>query len=224
MRLVNCFIELIAYVIYFRSENCENDFSFDAFRNTCLKLIDQSEQRAEEVSCSAEEYDNARFAVFVWIDETIMKSSWQGQGQWKKNLLQRQFYKTSGGGVEFYQRLADIEPEQNELREVYYICLVSGFSGRYGITDRDLTARDTIKTKNLKRLTGTADGLGASANDLYFPAAYGNDDTMLAGTVSQKRFSLVTGLFTLGPLALFVGLFILYRFILNNEMITKLVP
>ncbi len=225
MRISHCFIELIAYVIYFRAESSNDHLSFEAFRDTCFKLIDQSKKRAEEADCSAEVYDNARFAVFVWIDETIMKSSWQGKGQWKKNLLQRQFYKTSGGGVEFYKRLEALEPEMNEVREVYYFCLVSGFSGAYGTTYEDYTIRDTIKTKQLKRLTGTADGLAVSANDVFFTSAYCDNDSVLAGRKIKKfGFSFISSLFTFGPLFIFVFLFILYRFILNNEMITKLVP
>ena len=38
MRLLYCFIELIAYIIYFRAESCDNDLSYEAVRDECFKL------------------------------------------------------------------------------------------------------------------------------------------------------------------------------------------
>ena len=224
MRLSHCFIDLIAYATYWRTEEAYSALSIEEMRSEMQKRIDKSLRLFEENSFSHDDYDLARFAVFVWIDETIMQSTWDGKAQWKKNLLQREYYKTSGGGVEFYNRLERLEPEQNEVREIYYLCLVSGFKGMYGTSNEDTFARDAIKSKNLKRLTGTMDGPAASAGEMLFSEAYGND--LKAAGIKSRRFfmSPVSAMITFSPVAVFLFLFILYRFILNNEMITKLVP
>ena len=68
------------------------------------------------------------------------------------------------------------------------------------------------------------DGPAASANEMLFAEAYGED--LKASGISPRRFNMspLTALITFSPVAVFFFLFILYRFILNNEMITKLVP
>lgn len=223
MRLSDCFIELIAYINYFRIEKDHDNLSVEKVRKDILKLIEKSEKLSEENEFLYEDYNLARFAVFVWIDETIMQSLWTGKSQWKKNLLQRQFYKTSDGGVTFYKRLEKLEPEQNEIREVYYLCLVSGFSGMYGNSKEDIIIRDDIKAKNLKRLTGTSDGIASSANDILFTDSYINKNKNNPDSHKKKSgIALVSSLMVFGPLLIFIFLFILYRFILNKEMITTL--
>lgn len=225
MRVSDCFIELIAYVSYAIPHAETKQVSSEKIREDILRLITQSKVLAEKGDISHSDYDLSCFAVFVWIDETIMQSSWQGKVKWQKDLLQRRFYKTTGGGVEFYNKLEKLEPYENEVREVYYLCLVSGYSGRYGTTGEDVFIRDGLKASNLKRLTGTSDGISSLESDLLFPGSYQPED--LAGyTVknNNKGRFLLSGLLGLGPVVVFGFLFVLYHFILNNQMITRLVP
>ena len=80
MRLSDCFVDLIAYVTY-AMENRENlPGGCDALYARLEDLIRQSEMTYTKHDFSREDYDLARFAVFVWIDETIMKSTWESKG------------------------------------------------------------------------------------------------------------------------------------------------
>ncbi len=223
MRLCHCFMDLIAYTIYFKNSAVHETLSDDAVRDEITKRIEISSHLFEENGFSDEDYDLARFAVFVWIDETIMQSAWPGKVRWKKRLLQREHYKTKGGGVEFYTKLNQLEPEQNNVREVYYFCLVSGFKGMYGSSGEDIIKRDSIKSKNLKRLTGTTEGPAMSANDILFADAYAT--TPATDIIRPKWFSATpfAAFIIACPVVVFLFLFIIYRYILNNEMVTKLV-
>lgn len=226
MHLCDCFMEMIAYVNYFLKQKDDINLSVDKVRVEIINLIEKSEKISAEIGISDIDYDTAKFAVIVWTDERIMQSSWEGKSLWRKNLLQKEYYKTTGGGVEFYNKLGALEPDQNEVREVYYLCLVSGFQGVYGTSNDDIIIRDDIKSKNLKRLTGTSDGIVSTANDVLFEDAYCNNFALSQKPLEGKvlGFSPFSALAVFSPLVVFVGLFFLYRFILNNEMITILVP
>ncbi len=224
MRLCDCFIDLIAYVTYLRKNNAISTMTEDEVRLEIVKRIERSMLLFEENSFLHDDYDLARFAVFAWIDEAMMQMEWEGKKQWKKNLLQREFYKTSGGGLEFYNKIERLEPEQNDVREVYYLCLVSGFKGMYGPSEEDTFARDAVKSKMLKRLTGTTDAPSVPANDFFFPEGYGDYRNRPESGRKKFRITPVSAMLTAGPVAVFLFLFLLYRFILNNEMTFKLVP
>ena len=223
MRLSDCFVDLIAYVTY-AMENRENlPGGCDALYARLEDLIRQSEMTYTKHDFSREDYDLARFAVFVWIDETIMKSTWESKGGWTRKLLQRAYYKTTDGGVEFYRKLDALELEKTQVREVYFMCLTLGYSGRFGITGDDVTEREGLKSQNLKRLTGTTDALSVLSREKVFPDAYpAGESVKKTGGRWAMRGSFMAVVLGIGPVGIFVFLYVLYHFILNNEIMTKL--
>ncbi len=50
---------------------------FDQAVSHMDRLINDSESLSEKAGTSREDYDLARFAVFAWIDENIMRSTWK---------------------------------------------------------------------------------------------------------------------------------------------------
>lgn len=224
MKLIDCFTDLIAYVIYLNKSRLLPARNEADIRSEVLQRAERSRRLFEENSFLHDDYDLARFAVFAWIDEMLMQSEWEGRKAWKKNMLQREFYKTSGGGVEFYNKLERLEPEQNDVREVFYVCLVSGFKGKYGPSEEDVFARDAVKSKTLKRLAGTTESPSAGVDGHYFPSAYGEGKHDADTERKKIRISPVSAALTFSPVAIFLFLFVLYRFILNNEMTISLVP
>ena len=145
-----------------------------------------------------------------------MESSWSEKQNWPGNSLQRKYYETTKGGVEFYDRLKNLEPDENHVREVYYFCLVSGFTGVYGNSEDQSLIIDEIKSKNLKYLTGTSDDISVSEG-MLFKQAY-DFDRMPENTSSLKN-RLISPLYILGiasPVLIFIFLFFIYKLILNN--------
>lgn len=225
MHLSDCFVDLIAYVAAgvkeprVLPESCEN------LARIIDDLILESEEKRVSGGFSVEDYNLARFAVFVWTDESIMKSSYPGKDLWRKYLLQRKYYKTTGGGVEFYKKLKSLELDQNQVREVYFLCLSLGYSGRYGLDGEDRIIRDRIKLQNLKHLTGTAEGLGnLSGKDRLFPQSYAEESPDAAAKGKRMRlFSFRSMVLSVLPVGVFAFLYVLYRFILDNEIMAKMV-
>ena len=175
-----------------------------------------SQSRARQSPSSAEDYDQARFAVFAWVDEVILSSDWAHKKRWQGEQLQRIYFQTTNAGELFFERLNNLGPHQRDVREVYYVCLALGFMGRY-CHDGDEYLLEQLQTSNLKLLTGSTVGPPSIEGAILFPDAYASEsESPLFGGQSQRLFSSVTLLFIGFPVLLFAALFFIYQFILNN--------
>ena len=213
MRLTDCFIDVMAYVAYFLKSVPAQQAPYAQVKADVQRLMLESEQRSRQGEISPEDYDLARFAVSAWIDEAILGSAWEEKNQWQSEQLQRLYYQTTDAGEIFFDRLNELGPHQRDVREVYYLCLAMGFSGRYCNEGDDLLLSQ-LRTSNLKLLTGS--GLSALEKSQLFPEAYPPDSPDEAVSGGRFRFSGFTLLCLGAPVILFVFLFIIYHFILGN--------
>lgn len=215
MRLSDCFMEIIAYTAFVVRADSAAQPSLEQVRSNIQRLIGQSEIYLEKYQFSREDYDLARFAVFAWVDETILSSQWQGRQQWQHEQLQRQYYQTTDAGELFYDRLNNIGPHQRDVREVYYLCLALGFTGQYCNAGDDFML-DQLQTSNLKLLTGSSMGIPSLDKEELFPEAYPKGIEESPGFARRLRWSKFTLLCALAPLVLYGLLYLVYHFILGN--------
>ena len=75
MRLSDCFIEIIAYVSFLTRVLSAEQPSYEQASSNIQRLIAQSEASRERGRFSQEDFNLARFAVFAWVDETILASN-----------------------------------------------------------------------------------------------------------------------------------------------------
>lgn len=225
MRLTDCFMELIVYVAYFLKSVTTRQMLFDQVQTDIQRLIAESEHKVQKGNFSREDYDLARFAVFAWIDEAIMNSPWNEKDKWQTEQLQRLYYKTTDAGEIFFERLNTVGLHQRDVREVYYLCLAMGFTGRY-CHEGDEYLLEKLRTSNLKLLTGSSMEIPPLETRQLFPEAYPAESQEGASLKEKKGLSAFT-LFCLGfPVLLYFGLFLIYRFILSNigENLISTVP
>ncbi len=215
MRLMDCFMDLVAYVAYFLRTDDSRKSSFDQVKADIQRMVSESQNRVNEGSFSQEDYDLARFAVCAWIDEAILSSSWNEKSKWQMETLQRIYYQTADAGEVFFDRLNSIGHHQRDVREVYYLCLAMGFSGRF-CNEGDDYLLDQLKTSNLKLLTGSSMGLPSLEKGDLFPEAYPGSSDEFSSAKGSGRFSMFTFLCLGLPVALYVFLFLIYWFILGN--------
>ena len=154
MHISEMFVDVIAYVVYFLKTASKRQSPYDQVRARILQLISESQKRS--VDFVPQDYDQARFAICAWIDEAVMNSSWNERSAWQREPLQLKFYQTTNAGELFFERLNILAAHQNDVREVYYLCLAMGFKGRYGNVE-DGFLLDQLKSSNLKVLTGASD-------------------------------------------------------------------
>lgn len=212
--MADCFFHLMTYTIMLGQKADFKTISFDQVSAHMEKLIRDSESLFEKAKFSRQDYDLARFAVFAWIDETIMGSDWTCKGQWQAEQLQRKYFQTSDAGELFFQKLNTLGVHQNQVREVYYLCLAIGFTGQYH-NQGDEMLLDQLKLSNLKLLTGSSIALPDIDQLKLFPDAYVKDQEM-AQAPSRKKLSMVAVAAFTAPLCVYGLLFLIYRFVLSN--------
>lgn len=225
MRLMDYFIKLVAYVAFFLKTVAARQPSFEQVKADIHRLISESEEELKNGNFPPEEYDLARFAVFAWIDEAILNSSWDHKDQWQGEQLQRLYYQTADAGEIFFDRLNAVGPHQRDVREVYYLCLAMGFVGRY-CHEGDEYLLDQLKTSNLKLLTGSSVGLPALDKTELFPEAY-PAETGETGSIGTRYGFAPFTLICLGfPVIIYIVLFVIYRFILDSvgENLMRTIP
>lgn len=134
------FSRLFAYILLFKQTHLQGDFQprYEDVRRDIAALLAQQEVEAERQGIAAQEYDDARFAVVAWADETFGgHTTWHDRQQWLNTPLQLAYYPAHHAGEEFFTRLAALEQreqrghDQRAVREIYYMCLGLGFTGIY---------------------------------------------------------------------------------------------
>jgi type VI secretion system protein ImpK len=215
VRLTDCFIDLFAYTAYFIRSVAHKQPPYEQVKADVIRTLSESDQCLKRNIVSPEDYDLARFAVCAWVDEVILMSTWQEKEHWKREQLQRIYYRTTDAGEEFFDRLNGLGFHQRDVREVYYLCLALGFMGRY-CKPGDEYLLGQVKASNLKLLMGSSVGLPTVEKTDLFPDAYQRGDEL--PVIQKSRFSLnvVNLVCLLGPLVLFGILYLIYNFTLNS--------
>lgn len=107
-------------------------------RNNIKEYLRQMQQRSQ----GRERLVQAgMFALGAFVDETVLMTDFPLRSEWIRYPLQLELFNTNQSGVEFYDRLSELlvesesRPELLEIVEVYYICLILGFRGKYFVED-----------------------------------------------------------------------------------------
>jgi type IV/VI secretion system ImpK/VasF family protein len=150
------FSELIGYVLLFEQASQQGQFqpSYEQTRREIAALLEQEKAATKREGLSDREYQDASFAVIAWADETILKhSTWTHHADWNAFPLQLEYLQTRNAGEEFFDRLERLRPDQKAIRDVYYVCLGLGFSGRYFLGLEDELKLNQIRHEQAQQLS-----------------------------------------------------------------------
>ncbi len=156
------FSEIFAYILLFEQTLRQGEAppSYEQVRGDVASLFAQTEATAKRQGILTQEYQDARFAVMAWIDETILNNSrWEGCNRWKAFPLQLEYYETRNAGEEFFERLDRLGAEQKEIREIYYLCLSLGFKGQYFLGMEDELRLSKIRHEQASHLPLTLEDI-----------------------------------------------------------------
>jgi len=98
--------------------------------------LKQVDTRGTAAGYSAQQLEDARFALAAFADETVLAGGSPMRQEWERYPLQLEYFKEAFAGTKFFDRLERLlkQPEQQaDVIEVYYLCLVLGFKGKYHI-------------------------------------------------------------------------------------------
>lgn len=208
-------MKTMAYVTYLLKTVESKQPAYEEVKQNIRRLLTESEADISRGSFTREDYDQARFAICAWVDEAILSSAWNQKSFWLKDQLQRLYYNTTAAGEEFFERLSAIGLHQREVREVYYLCLALGFTGRY-CHKNDEYQLEQIKTSNLKLLLGSSVGLPSLERSDLFPEAYPSGTAEIGKQKIRVGSRVVTAACLAGPVILFCILYLIYRFTLSG--------
>ena len=215
MHLTDCFMELVAYVAYFAKTVAVKQPAYPQVKADVLRLLTKSEECVSKGWFPQEDYDQARFMICAWVDESILASGWQHKSQWQREQLQRLYYNTTEAGEEVFERLNALAFQQRDVRELYYLCLSLGFKGRF-LKPEDEYLLDQLKTSNLKLLLGSSTSVPSLERTDLFPESYPVGGADLGSQKKKFRFSVLTVVALAGPILLFGRLFLIYHFSLDG--------
>jgi type VI secretion system protein ImpK len=127
------------------------------------KLLTELEEQGKIQRYPQEQIQAVKFALAAFTDETILLDENSTlSAQWEKRTLQHKIVREHEAGVVFFERLKTLlqSPQENvEVIEVYYLCLVLGFKGRYVISDEEKLKSEIEKTAaKLRELGRLPDG------------------------------------------------------------------
>ncbi|MES2887632.1 MAG: type IVB secretion system protein IcmH/DotU [Pseudomonadota bacterium] len=106
------------------------------------------ERGANKLNSRTIDVRQVKYAFCATVDETILRSDLQIRTEWQRQPLQLQYFGDQLGGERFFTTLENTRREgvaRLQVLEVFHMCLLMGFQGKYVIEGLDqlnfLTAR-----------------------------------------------------------------------------------
>jgi type VI secretion system protein ImpK len=182
----------------------------DTFRAQMRQALRVAEQEARNRGASAEDVKQVIFAVVAFLDESVLTSRNPVFVNWPRLPLQAELFGHQLAGEIFFQELQKSlnrsdSQETADLLEVYYLCMLLGFKGRYA-AGGDLRSVMAATQEKIRRIRGP---IGALSPRGAIPA----DAVRMVQTDRVSRWLGRAALITAG---LVLVLFILYKFVLMS--------
>lgn len=106
----------------------------EAFLDRIRAFLAQIESGSKRLRTSAEDLYEAKFAFCALVDEVVLMSRLKLRDAWGRRPLQLQFFGEHLAGERFFERLDRLRQEgavKLQVLEVYHMCLLLGFQGKY---------------------------------------------------------------------------------------------
>lgn len=109
----------------------------EQFRMHLKQALQLAQGDARQNGYSPEDIQMAMYAVVAFVDESILNSRNPAFADWPRLPLQEELYGGAIAGEVFFRNLQIVLERLDagataDLLEVYYLCLLLGYKGRYG--------------------------------------------------------------------------------------------
>jgi len=179
----------------------------EAFRAQMRQALRVAEQDARSRGCSPEDVKQVIFGVVAFLDESAPSSGNPVFANWPRLPLQAELFGHQLAGEIFFQELQKTlsrndSQETADLLEVYYLCLLLGFKGRYaaGGDLRSIMGAIQEKIRRIRGPVGPLSPRGAIPSDVV--------------RVQSDRWSRRLGKVALIAAGLAVVLFVVFKILL----------
>jgi len=118
-------------------------------RPKIAKMLDDFEKRAERYRFNHKIIRVSKFALASFVDETVLTNNFPLKDEWEKYPLQLEYFKEQLAGNKFFKKL-DAMLKQIDVTadavEIYYVCMLLGFKGRYAVYEQEKMLSTMQKT------------------------------------------------------------------------------
>ena len=132
----------------------------ESFRTHVKSLLATADADAKRAGYAPEDVNLALFATVAFLDESVLNSSQPMFADWPRRPLQEELFGGHMAGELFYQYLEQLlrradSDDAADVLEVFQLCLLLGFRGRYSHTDPSALHRLTAETgAKISRIRG----------------------------------------------------------------------
>jgi type VI secretion system protein ImpK len=211
--LAYCFQEVLTVGERLRA-NRQHVSDAESFRHQVREAIKTSAEEARRRGYSGEDIQLATFAVVAFLDESILNMHNPVFADWPRRPLQEEYFGHHVAGEIFFQNLDKIlqrndSQDMGDLLEVYQLCMLLGFAGKYSIGGRsELQARVQTTGEKIARIR-------QSSAELSPAWAVPNDQIQASGKDPWvKRLVFMTA----GVLLVTLLLFGVYKISLGSDV------
>lgn len=114
-------------------------------------MLDEFEKRAERYRFNPKIVQVAKFGLAAFVDEAVMTNNFPLRQEWERNPLQLEYFGEQLAGEKFFDKLDamlnQIEVTQDAV-EIYYVCMLLGFKGKYAVYEKEKLLAIMQKTAN----------------------------------------------------------------------------
>jgi type VI secretion system protein ImpK len=185
-----------------------------SFRLHIKQLLGVADQQARQAGYDPASVKLGIFAFIAFLDESVLGSTQPMFAAWPRQPLQEEIFGEHVAGETFFRRLDELlaTPDSEDLAdllEVYLICMLMGFRGRYALgDDGGLRDRITATRARIGRIRGDEGPIAPAGHLPVDERVPPSRDPWL------PRLVAVAGL----TLLLAVGLFVSFRLSLNADV------
>jgi type VI secretion system protein ImpK len=158
-QLALAFQEVLTATVRLRS-NRQVAADADSFRAHVTRLLGIAEQEALRAGYAGDDVRLATYAVVAFLDESVLNSAQPMFAEWPRRPLQDELFGGNVAGEIFFRQLRELlaRPDTEDVAdvlEVYQLCLLLGFRGRYSMADAgDLSAFVARTGEKIGRVRG----------------------------------------------------------------------
>src|SRR5215467_2871230 len=109
-------------------------------RPRVASMFQDFEKRAERYRYDTKIIQVSKFALAAFVDEAVLTNNFPLREQWERYALQLEYFGEQLAGNKFFEKLEamlnHIEATKDAV-EVYYVCMLLGFKGRYAVYEQE---------------------------------------------------------------------------------------
>lgn len=125
-----------------------------SFRSRTQTAFQEVERDAVAAGYDGGDVRETHFAVAAFLDSVVLNSNEPVRAEWERRTLQEEMFGQTDAGVVFFEKLERLRARRDsqqlaDVLEVYLLCILLGFEGRYsgGLRGELYSVEDRVRSR-----------------------------------------------------------------------------